>query len=77
MTGTAQYGEGNQAEAKMYRHFNMDAVNHSVNTRPDICLVLYFDLSLVSTPWLISTPKLTEYIQKSHILNKFLGILFV
>ena len=28
-------------------------------------------------PWWISTPKLTKYIQKSHILNKFLGVLFV
>ena len=28
-------------------------------------------------PWRISTPKLTEYIQKSHILNKVLGVHFV
>ena len=29
------------------------------------------------SPWRISTLKLTKYIQKSHILNKFLEVLFV
>ena len=28
-------------------------------------------------PRQISTPKLAEYVQKSHVLNKFLGVLFV
>ena len=36
--------------------------------------VLVARLWLPLAPWRISTPKLTEYVQISHILCKFLGV---
>ena len=35
------------------------------------CLKVVFDQQGIKLPLRISTPKLTEYIQKSHILNIF------